>query len=247
MTQGPPGVALVNGAGGGIGSAIAMAFADRGLSLGLVDRSAESIRALTGRLPPGAKYTTSCFDTSDGPSVRAFAEGLERELGPIEAMVNCTGFFPIAPYDTITDEEWDATLRSNLTAVFVSCRAVVPLMSSRGSGTVVNFSSTAGEYGSMRPSAHYAAAKGGVIALSKSLAREVSPLGVRVNVISPGPVDTPMLQATTAEARAASGARTLLGRIATPPEIAAALMFLSCDESSFITGEVLRVNGGALL
>ncbi len=243
-----PGVALVNGASGSIGGAIAAAFAKRGLSLGLADKNAAGLEPLSPRLHlPTSRHVTACFDASDPAPMAAFAQRVEEVLGPITTLVNCAGVFQITPFDAISDEDWDNTLRSNLTAVFVACRAVVPLMSERRAGTVVKFSSTAGESGSARPAAHYAAAKGAVIAFSKSLAREVSPLGVRVNVVSPGPVDTPMLQADTAEARERTSARTLLGRIASPDEIAAAVMFLASEDSSYVTGHVLRVNGGALL
>ena len=120
-------------------------------------------------------------------------------------------------------------------------------MVARGSGSVVNFASTAGEYGSIRAAAHYAAAKGGVIALTKSLAREVSPAGVRVNAVSPGPTDTPALLAATPEQRAVAGSRTLFGRLGQPHEIAGACVFLLSPLSTFVTGTVLQVNGGALL
>jgi len=111
----------------------------------------------------------------------------------------------------------------------------------------VNFASTAGEYGSISPAAHYAAAKAGVIGLTKSLAREVSPCGVRVNALSPGPTDTVALGAATAEQKAQVGARTLLGRLGEPEEIAHGVLYLLGPLSTFVTGHVLRVNGGALL
>jgi NAD(P)-dependent dehydrogenase (short-subunit alcohol dehydrogenase family) len=138
-------------------------------------------------------------------------------------------------------------LTANLLSAIASCRAVLPGMLERARGAVVNFASTAGEYGSIRPSAVYAAAKGGVIAFTKSLAREVSPCNVRVNCISPGPIDTPALQAASPEDRVATAARTLLGRIGTPRDIANGVLYLVSDESSFVTGTVLQVNGGSLL
>jgi NAD(P)-dependent dehydrogenase (short-subunit alcohol dehydrogenase family) len=120
-------------------------------------------------------------------------------------------------------------------------------MAERGTGSIVNFASTAGEFGSIRPSAAYAAAKGGVIAFTKSLAREVSPHGVRVNVVSPGPVGTPMLDAESEAAQAQVAERTLLGRLGTPGDIAEGVAYLIGDGAGWVTGEVLRINGGSLI
>jgi NAD(P)-dependent dehydrogenase (short-subunit alcohol dehydrogenase family) len=117
----------------------------------------------------------------------------------------------------------------------------------RGAGSIVNFASTAGEYGSISPGSHYAAAKGAVIAMTKSLAREVSPHGVRVNAVSPGPTDTVALGAATPEQKAAAGARTLFNRLGRPDEIAAACIYLLSGMSTFVTGTVLQVNGGSRL
>src|SRR5205814_4924335 len=141
-------------------------------------------------------------------------------------IVNCAGLWAPAPYEEVDERAFAETVDANLKTAFVSCRAVLPGMVERGSGSVVNFASTAGEYGSIRAAAHYAAAKGGVIALTKSLAREVSPAGVRVNAVSPGPTDTPALLAATAEQRAIAGSRTLFGRLGRPHEIAGACVFL---------------------
>jgi NAD(P)-dependent dehydrogenase (short-subunit alcohol dehydrogenase family) len=120
-------------------------------------------------------------------------------------------------------------------------------MTARGRGSIVNFASTSGEYGSISAAAHYAAAKGGVIALTKTLAREVAGAQVRVNAVSPGPTDTVALGLATPEQKASVGARTLFGRLGRPEEIAAACVFLLSPLSTFITGHVLRVNGGSLL
>ncbi len=138
-------------------------------------------------------------------------------------------------------------MTANVTTAFVACRSVLPAMIARRRGSVVNFASTAGEYGSITPGAHYAAAKGAVIGLTKSLAREASPHNVRVNAISPGPVDTVALGAATPQQKADVGARTLLGRLGEPDEIAAGCVYLLSPMSSFVTGHVLRINGGSLL
>jgi NAD(P)-dependent dehydrogenase (short-subunit alcohol dehydrogenase family) len=128
------------------------------------------------------------------------------------------------------------------------CHAVLPGMLARGGGSIVNVASTAGEYGSISPAAHYAAAKGGVIGLTKSLAREAAIGNVRVNAVSPGPTETAATHAgIDPEQKAAVAARTLFNRLGRPEEIAAGCVFLLSPLSTFITGHVLRVNGGSLL
>jgi NAD(P)-dependent dehydrogenase (short-subunit alcohol dehydrogenase family) len=134
-----------------------------------------------------------------------------------------------------------------VTTTFVACRSALPEMIARQCGSIVTFASTAGEYGSISPGSHYAAAKGAVIALTKSLAREASPHGVRVNAISPGPTDTVALGAATPEQRASAGARTLFNRLGRPEEIAASCVYLLSDLSAFVTGTILQVNGGSRL
>jgi len=244
----PDKVALVTGAAGGIGSETTRALSKSVRYLALLDLNQARLGSLTEELTAaGMSVMSSNADASDSTSVEAFVEDIEARLGPIAILVNCGGVFQMGPIASTSDATWDLAIRSNLTSVFVTCRSVAPRMAERGAGSIVNVASAAGEMGSLRPAAHYAAAKGGVIAFSKSLAREVSPRGVRVNVVSPGPVDTPMLQIDTDEKRRASAGATLLGRIGQPIEIAEAINFLASDRSSFMTGAVLRVNGGALL
>jgi NAD(P)-dependent dehydrogenase (short-subunit alcohol dehydrogenase family) len=177
----------------------------------------------------------------------AFVEKASGRLGPIAGLVNVAGRFVIESFVETAEEQWTTMLDANLLTAFAGCRAVLPGMLERGTGSIVNFASTAGEYGSIRPSAAYAAAKAGVIGLTKSLAREVSPQGVRVNAISPGPIDTPALQAASPQQRSETIARTIVGRIGTPRDIAEGVLYLLSDASSYVTGTVLQVNGGSLL
>ena len=172
---------------------------------------------------------------------------MRAELGEVDGLITCAGRWEPKPFEEITVAELEEMLRANVTTAFVACRAVLPAMIARGSGSVVNFASTAGEYGSISPGAHYAAAKGAVIAMTKSLAREAGPHGVRVNAISPGPTDTVALGAATPEQKAAAGARTLFNRLGRPEEIAASCVYLVSEMSSFMTGHVLGVNGGSRL
>jgi NAD(P)-dependent dehydrogenase (short-subunit alcohol dehydrogenase family) len=236
-------VVVLTGATGGIGRAIGETLAGAGARLAVTDLAEEPVRALAGDL---GVWGDAC-DAGSWEGFRGFRERVERELGPVEGIVNCAGLWAPAPYQDVDERAFAETVRANLQTAFVACQAVLPGMVERGRGSVVNFASTAGEYGSIRPAAHYAAAKGGVIALTKSLAREVSPAGVRVNAVSPGPIDTPALLAATAEQRAVAASRTLFDRLGEPREIATACLFLLSSLSTFMTGTVLQVNGGALL
>jgi NAD(P)-dependent dehydrogenase (short-subunit alcohol dehydrogenase family) len=236
-------VVVLTGATGGIGRSIARMLVAAGAALAVTDLLAEPVEELVSEL---GLFGRAC-DASTWDGFASFCSEVEAALGPIDGVVNCAGLWAPAPYEEVDERAYTETLDANLKTAFASCRAVLPGMVARGSGSVVNFASTAGEYGSIRAAAHYAAAKGGVIALTKSLAREVSPAGVRVNAVSPGPTDTPALLAATPEQRAIAGSRTLLGRLGQPHEIAGACVFLLSPLSTFVTGTVLQVNGGALL
>jgi NAD(P)-dependent dehydrogenase (short-subunit alcohol dehydrogenase family) len=236
-------VVVLTGATGGIGRTIARLLVAAGARVAVTDLAADRVEELAGEL--------GCFGAAADVSSRAaFAEfhaAVESELGPLDGIVNCAGLWAPLPYDQIDEAAWAATIAGNLQTAFVTCSTVLPGMVDRGGGSVVNFASTAGEYGSISPAAHYAAAKGGVVAMTKSLAREVSPHGVRVNAVSPGPIDTVALGAATAEQKAAVGARTLFNRLGRPHEIAGACVFLLSPLSTFMTGTVVQVNGGSLL
>jgi NAD(P)-dependent dehydrogenase (short-subunit alcohol dehydrogenase family) len=234
---------ILTGATGGIGGTVGRMLVAAGARVAVTDLVHERVGALASEL--------DCYgeavDVSSWDAFAAFHGRVEAEIGPLDGLVNCAGMWAPLPYDEIDERGWAETLAANLGTAFATCRAVLPGMVARGTGSIVNFASTAGEYGSIRPAAHYAAAKGGVIALTKSLAREVSPHGVRVNAVSPGPIDTPAFGAATPEQRAAANARTLLGRVGQPHEIASACVFLVSPLSTFVTGHVLGVNGGSLL
>jgi NAD(P)-dependent dehydrogenase (short-subunit alcohol dehydrogenase family) len=235
--------AVVIGACGGVGTAICDVLAGAGANVAVADLDAQAVE----RLASHHSGVSGAFDASDGSAMGSFASQVVERLGVPDVVVNCLGLWHSGDYHALTDEDWHAVIGANLTPVFHAARAFLPAMQERGSGSMVNFASTAGEYGSIRPAAHYAAAKGGVIAISKSLAREVSPDGVRVNVISPGPLATKMLQPGADGTQASVASRTLFGRLGTPADIAAAVLYLASPGSAWVTGEVLRVNGGSLL
>jgi NAD(P)-dependent dehydrogenase (short-subunit alcohol dehydrogenase family) len=236
-------VVILTGATGGIGTTIARMLAGAGARVAITDLSEDRVSELASELD----CLGAASDVSSRESFGAFHTRVEATLGPTDGIVNCAGLWAPQPYEEIDEDAWARTIAGNLATAFVTCRTVLPGMVERGTGSVVNFASTAGEYGSITPAAHYAAAKGGVVAMTKSLAREVSPHGVRVNAVSPGPIDTVALGAATPEQKAAVGARTLFGRLGRPHEIAGACVFLLSPLSTFMTGTVVQVNGGSLL
>ena len=239
---------ILTGATGGIGRRIASALATSGARVGVTDLSRDAVLTLTEELrEAGFSAIGDGFDASSADDFDAFHERMMSELGEVDGLVNCAGLWEPKPFQEISTSDLARVMTANVTTAFVACRSVLPAMIARRRGSVVNFASTAGEYGSITPGAHYAAAKGAVIGLTKSLAREASPHNVRVNAISPGPVDTVALGAATPQQKADVGARTLLGRLGEPDEIAAGCVYLLSPMSSFVTGHVLRINGGSLL
>jgi NAD(P)-dependent dehydrogenase (short-subunit alcohol dehydrogenase family) len=241
-------VVLITGAGGTIGQEVARALAVQGARLAVTDMVAGPLETIMEELGhSGAVVWGRAADAADLDDFSAFVNSAGEALGPPGALVNVAGTFKVADFVDSTPADWSEMISSNLLTALVACRCVLPAMLEAGSGAIVNFASTAGEYGSIRPAAAYAAAKAGVIGFTKSLAREVSPQGVRVNAISPGPIDTPALKAITEAARAVAVSRTLVGRLGEPRDIANGVLYLVSDESAFVTGTVLQVNGGSLL
>jgi 2-hydroxycyclohexanecarboxyl-CoA dehydrogenase len=239
---------VMTGAGGGIGSTLARLLAAAGAKVALTDLRDDAIAPLADALRAGGTDVhAQAIDASDRGAFAAFAAAAEAELGPVDGLVNCAGLFEVRDFTALDEQDWARALAANLGTAAAGCHAVLPGMLERGRGSIVNVASTAGEYGSISPAAHYAAAKGGVIGLTKSLAREAAVGGVRVNAVSPGPTETAALGAATPEQKAAVGARTLFNRLGRPEEIAAGCVFLLSPLSTFITGHVLRVNGGSLL
>ena len=241
-------VVLVTGAGGTIGNAVSRLVAAHGAQVALTDMAAEPLEAIISELRGGGSpvWGRPC-DAADFEHFSALVAEVNEVYGPVEVLVNVAGTFKVSDFADSKPPDWSEMLSANLLTALVACRAVLPGMLEARSGAIVNFASTAGEYGSIRPAAVYAAAKAGVIGFTKSLAREVSPMGVRVNAISPGPVDTPALKAVTDAERAVAASRTLVGRLGDPRDIADGVLYLASNESAFVTGTVLQVNGGSLL
>jgi NAD(P)-dependent dehydrogenase (short-subunit alcohol dehydrogenase family) len=254
-------VAAVTGAASGIGRATALLFAREGARIAVIDRNAagaeETVAAI--RSAGGDAQAYGC-NVADSAAVRDSAGRIEERFGRVDVLANVAGFGDTAGIEgieTIDDARWNLTLSVNLSGPFYLCRAFLPGMAARGGGAVVNVSSLAGRSKSANGGPAYSASKAGLLGLTRHLAFDYGPRGVRVNAICPGGVDTPMIRAggvrragSEAEAQARSARIAAyayfmpIKRLSQPEEQAAAIAFLASDDASYINGVALDVNGG---
>ena len=242
-------VALVTGAAGGIGRCISARLAAAGAALALVDIDRDGAEALLAEL--GAKGVAVAADLSAPEDVGAAVAAAEKQLGPLDILVNNAGISGVGPPKATVDtplEEWEKTLAINVTAPFLFCQAVVPGMVTRGRGSIVNIASMAGIL-CLPGRVSYAASKAALISLTKTLAVECGPSGVRLNAVCPGWVDTPFIAARLAqpELKAQAEAMVPIGRVATPDEIADVALFQLSPASRYMTGSAVVVDGGLSL
>jgi 2-hydroxycyclohexanecarboxyl-CoA dehydrogenase len=241
-------VAVVTGGASGIGLGVARGLIDDGHRIALVDRDGSAAEAAASELRDrGAVVLAVEVDVADRTAVEAGFAAIRAELGPVEILVTSAGIESFTPILDITADGWDRIIAVNLTGTFTCVQAALPDMLSAGWGRIVTISSSSAQSGAPNM-AHYAASKGGVIGLTKALAVELARSGITVNTIPPSLVDTPM--ARKAEAAGdfpgvdVVGPMVPLGRAGTPADIAAACSFLCSDGGSYITGQVIGVNGG---
>ena len=234
-----------------MGLAICRRLARQGNAVAVLDLQGELAEKAAAELAAsGARAVGVEVDVADPESVESALDAVRHELGPITALVTSAG---IAPYDACLDigiESWRRVVDVNLTGTFLCVQGVIPDMLDAGWGRIVTVSSAAGQWGTARM-AHYSAAKGGVIALTKALARELGPTGITVNTVPPGVIDTPMSR----DAQTAGNippdeivaTRIPLGRKGLADEIAAVCAFLCSDDAAYVTGQVYAVNGGMVI
>jgi len=241
-------VAVVTGGASGIGLGVAQRFAADGHRVALLDRDGATGAAAAAALrSSGATALAVEADVADRASVRDAFDRVRAELGATEILVTSAGIENFTPVLDITDEMWDRIIGVNLTGTFASVQAALPDMVAAGWGRIVTISSSSAQSGAPNM-AHYVSSKGGVIALTKALAYELAGRGITVNTIPPSLVDTPMVRKAEAAGDFPGvdvvGPMVPLGRAGTPADIAGACSFLCSDDGSYITGQVIGVNGG---
>jgi 3-oxoacyl-[acyl-carrier protein] reductase len=235
-------IALVTGASRGIGAAIADELAAQGATV-IGTATSDSGAAAIGERLAAAGGHGRMLNVTDGASIEALVEAIAKEFGPVSILVNNAGITRDNLLMRMKDEDWNAILDTNLTSVYRTSKAVMRAMMKARRGRIINIASVVGVTGNAGQ-ANYAAAKAGIIAFSKSLAKEIGSRGITVNVVAPGFIDTDMTKALPEAAREGLIGQIALGRLGEPVDIARAVAFLAGPSAAYITGETLHVNGG---
>ncbi|NIN67062.1 MAG: glucose 1-dehydrogenase [Anaerolineae bacterium] len=242
-------VAVVTGAAQGIGKAIALRLAKQGADVVVADLNVEKAKGVADQVATKMRRRAIAIktDVADGRSVQALVEQIIKEFGRIDILVNNAAIIRRGSLETMTDQDWHDVVGTNLTGVYYCCRAMVPIMKGQGSGKIVNISSVAGKTGDITSSPGYGPSKAGIDCLTKSLARELAPHGINVNAVAPHAIETEMSAQWSEEKRKEVVSAIPLGRMGKPEEVAEVVAFLASDRASFITGEIIDVNGGFLM
>jgi 2-hydroxycyclohexanecarboxyl-CoA dehydrogenase len=240
-------VAFITGAGSGIGCAIAYKLAGAGFAVVIADLRTEAARETANEITSagGQALAVTC-DVTSLSAVTAAVRETQKQFSRVDVLVNNAGWDRVEPFLESQPETWDTILQINLMGQIHTCKVVLPLMIEQGGGRVVNIASDAGRVGSMGE-AVYSAAKGGVIALTKTLAREMARHGIMLNVVSPGPANTPLFEeigSYNPGIKAALEKAIPLRRLAEPEDIAGAVLYFASEDAAYVTGQTLSVSGG---
>lgn len=241
--------AIVTGAGSGIGRAIALALANHGAKVVVSDINLESARKVTEEIcSSGGEAIAIKVDITAESDISAMVKACVASFGKVDVLVNNAGMVYTRPLIETSEADWDRVINTNLKSAFMCCKAVFPLMIQQKGGKIINIASVAGKRGGgLLGSSSYAAAKGGVIAFTKTIAREGGAYGINVNAITPALTETPMTAQMNDEKRQAILKNIPLGRAGQPEDIAKAVVFLASNYSDFITGEIMDVDGGFMM
>jgi 3-oxoacyl-[acyl-carrier protein] reductase len=241
-------VAIITGGARGIGKAIGTAFLREGAKVCLVDVDKGMLETTQNEIRKNREeiLALTC-DITKSTYVRAVMNQVQKTWGRIDILVNNAGIIRRGTIETVTEEDWDRVIEVNLKGTFNCCKVVAGIMRQQGYGKIVNVSSIAGKMGDITSAPGYGPSKAGVDALTKTLARQLAPYGINVNAVSPHAIETEMSAQWSEERRKEIIASIPLGRLGKPEDVAEAVLFLASDDASFITGEILDVNGGALM
>lgn len=241
-------VALITGASRGIGRAIALRLARDGYTVALNYRADEKAAESTAQILQalGADGMLCKADVADEAAVRAMVRAVEKRFGQIDLLVNNAGYAEQALFTDLSGEQWKRMMDVHVNGAFYTCSAVLPAMIRRKAGCIVNVASMWGQTGASCE-VHYSTAKAALIGMTKALAKEVGPSGIRVNAVAPGAIETDMMAGFSDADKAAIAEDTPLCRLGKPEEVAAAVSFLASTDAAFVTGQVLSPNGGMVI
>ena len=238
-------VALVTGGARGIGLACATGLSRAGAAVVITDRlDREGEAAAQAIAAGGGKAAFVAADLSRTPEIARVVEEAGRAFGRLDILVNNAGILSEVPSEALTEEQWDRLMSINLKAVFFVSQAVLPWMVRQGGGAIVSLSSLAARVGGIVTAPDYATSKAGVIGLTRTLARQYGPKGIRVNAVAPGPIMTEMTRHWSEDVRREFIARIPLRRLGTAEDVASVVVFLAGPESGYITGATIDINGG---
>lgn len=240
-------VAIVTGAAQGIGATIAQVLAEEGCSVVVADLNVTQAEKTAALLQKTGEAIALGVDVAKKAEVEALVEKTLARWGRVDILVNNAGVCHSTPFALLEAADWEKAISINLTGTFYCCQAVAEVMKRQRSGRIINISSLAGKSGGISVAANYSASKAGILGLTKSLARELAPYGITVNAVTPGTIDTELIRVFSPEQREKLVKSIPLGRFGTTHDVAYAVAFLASDKASFITGEVMDVNGGQFI
>lgn len=237
--------ALVTGGSSGIGRAIAIELGRAGASVAICDVQLKGAQEVVKVIETmGVKALAIRTEVSKKSDVLAAVEATLSAFKKIDILVNNAGIYKLTPLEEISEEEWDLVMGINVKGAFFFSQAVAKNMKERGSGKIINISSTAAMSGGLLSGTHYVTSKAAIIGLTRSLARQLASFGIRVNAIAPGRIDTPLIKIASKEDEANLKRSILLGRIGIPEDVARPALFLASEDSDYITGTIINVSGG---
>lgn len=240
--------AIVTGAARGIGKAIAFAFLREGAKVALIDNDKSALDAAMIEAGKGMDEVIALpCDVSLSAEVRDMVNRASGSFGRVDILINNAGIIRRGDIETVTEEEWDAVIAVNLKGAFNCCKAVVDIMKAQSYGKIINVSSVAAKTGDITSAPGYGASKAGMDALTKTLARQLARYGINVNGVAPHAIESEMSAQWSAERRRAIIEAIPLKRLGKPEDVAEAVLFMASDKASFITGEILDVNGGFIM